>query len=462
MLIPFTRLFFLPALLALSLAGCSSYQPTKDVWKSTKDAWNTYISPAAEIDYSEKGSLSPSALELSKGMMAVDEQLRRLERAMMNADKPPTKSWVAAFMSDFPWLSGFAGVKYDGVILGQTPAPPQKQLDFIPLLYEDKKQSNRALRACVQNNVLGPEVMLAVPLYDGADFLGVLVAYFDMRTLVQFCGAPSGIVILAPQALLWPGKYEYGATPLSGTDWKEVVTKSSSGECKNAAGSFYYIVRWFANLPLVFSVCQSGSFPDGDGNPDQGLRYFPQEAEKLPPPPRPERKSRKNIDDGQQMTPTAAANIEGSPAQPASGAPAHDIQPGSSESVLLKGKAGTNSRVRERRLEGEDVPVERTQRPRRVQETAAPARKTQPETPDPESATPISGPRLPDGRPSPFGPPGEKTTPQAEEKETFGASRTTDGETNDNDADKPSEPKQPDTQQAPTLPGGRPSPFGPR
>ena len=85
---------------------------------------------------------------------------------MLNADKPPTREWITTFFASFPWISGFAGVKYDGTILGQEPATSMKELDFIPLLYEDKKQNSRALRADVQNTPLGPEIMLAAPLYE--------------------------------------------------------------------------------------------------------------------------------------------------------------------------------------------------------------------------------------------------------------------------------------------------------
>lgn len=93
-----------------------------------------------------------------------------------------------------------------------------KELDFIPLLYEDKKQNSRALRGDVQNTPLGPEIMLAAPLYDGVDFLGIVVAYFDMRALMQYSGNPENLVILSPHALLWPGKYDFAATPLAGVN----------------------------------------------------------------------------------------------------------------------------------------------------------------------------------------------------------------------------------------------------
>ena len=145
------------------VAGCSSYQPTKNVWKGTKDVWYTYVSPPASVDYGEKGDLSPRALALTNCMMGLDVELGRFERTMINADKPPTRQWMDSLFAAHPWLDGFAGVKYDGTLLGQEPANPLKQLDFIPLLYEDKKQGSRALRAGVQQTPMGPEVMLAAP-----------------------------------------------------------------------------------------------------------------------------------------------------------------------------------------------------------------------------------------------------------------------------------------------------------
>jgi hypothetical protein len=91
-------------------AGCSSYQPTKNAWKSTKGFWNAYVSPPASVNYDDKNDLGPMATALSTSMINIDMELNRLERLMENADKPPTKAWVAGLFSSFPWVSGFAGV----------------------------------------------------------------------------------------------------------------------------------------------------------------------------------------------------------------------------------------------------------------------------------------------------------------------------------------------------------------
>jgi hypothetical protein len=496
----YARYFSLLLVAVLWLTGCSSYQPTKNIWKSTKGFWNTYVSPPASVDYEEKGALSPQALAMTNSMMGLDLELSKLERVMMNADKPPTREWVTNLFASFPWLDGFAGVKYDGTVLGQEPATPLKQVDFIPLLYEDKKQSTRALRADVQNTPLGPEVLLAAPLYDGTDFLGVVAAYFDMRTLLQYSQSPENIVILSPQALLWPGKYDFAATPLAGVNWDEVTAKSSSGTCTNATGVFYYMVRYLGNLPLVFAVQQSGTFPEGSGDVSQGLAFFPKVREKLPPPPLPERKNKADLSKSLALPSATPAAPEAAMAPSAEAAPhaqggsANDIQPGSHDSVLLKKqRQAEKAKVRERQLEGANAPVERVEHPR-----TRPAPKPEPKLPPAKGLNldeDLDMPTLPGGRPSPFGPHDDAAQPEAAPAKEGAAAPATAAPraqgasaapaatgapaAAEKTADKPAaasatspaskaqpeaEQKKDDTGIEPpaTLPGGRPSPFGPR
>ena len=509
---------FLVLLLTAFLCGCNSFQPTKNVWKTTKGLWNTYVSPPASVDYEEKGNLPPQALALSTSMIGIDVELGKLERVMQNADKPPTREWLNGLFSSFPWLSGFAGVKYDGTILGQEPAGGLKELDFIPLLYEDKKQNSRALRADVEPSPLGPEIMLATPLYDGVDFLGIVVAYFDMRALMQYSENPQDMVVLCPSALLWPGKYDFAATPLAGLDWSEIVKHSSAGTCTNATGSFFYLVRYLGNLPLVFAVPEKGAFPEGNGDVQQGAQFFPQEREKLPPPPMPERAKKEEGAvpafepaaeaagsaelEGAPSAPTPADAVSGAEAAPRTGKAPNDIEPGSRDSVLLKGKARERRRVQERQLEGENVQVERVQRPRRA---AAP--KPQPKAPALELIPDEEMPSLPGGRPSPFGPREEQTAParpspfgpreaatpeaaapaEASEAAEPAAEAASQGApapaaTREPEAAPPAPATEPKAEPAPEAkpeaaapadnteparepaltPGGRPSPFGPR
>lgn len=439
----YVRYFFLLAFAASLVTGCSSYQPTKNVLKSTKSFWYTYVSPPATVDFEEKGNLSPQALSLTNSMMGIDVELTRLERTMLNADKPPTREWLASFLTSFPWVNGFAGVKYDGTILGQEPANPIKPLDFIPLLYEDKKQSTRALRADVQNTPFGPEILLASPLYDGVEFLGVVVTNFDIRSLMQYSHTPQDVVILSPQALLWPGKYDFASTPLAGVNWDEVVTKSTAGTCSNVNGTFYYNVRFLGNVPLIFAVPVTGNFPQGNGSVEQGLAFFPKDRPKLTPPPHEVRKNKNRFEEGLNVDVTpeqATASPEQASAKPAGGA---DIQPGSNDSMLLKQKKAERRKVQERQLAGENAPVDRTP-------SASAPKKSQEKppvglgiAPDEESAT------LPGGRPSPFGPKDGEEAAKPADNSAAQPDAKTDSATPSGDS--PTE-----------LPGGRPSPFGPR
>lgn len=465
------RLSCLLLFAALSF-GCSSYQPTKNVWKGTKNLWYTYVSPPASVDYDDKGTLSPRALALTNSMMGIDVELGKLERVMLNADKPPTREWMTSFFSSFPWMSGFAGVKYDGTILGREPASSMKELDFIPLLYEDSKQNSRALRGDVQSTPLGPEVLLATPLYDGVDFLGIVVAHFDFRALLQYSQSPQNIVVLSPYALLWPGDYDFASTPLAGINWSEAVTKSSSGTCSNANGSFFYMVRYLGNLPLVFAVAENDNFPKGDGSLEQGLAFFPGERENLPPPPMPERKDSKTVQNMPSFEAQQSAEQLQQNAAPARHDAATDIQPGNQGSVLMQQKRPTRkSNVQERQLDGENIEVERVQpvRKRKV------VNKSDTKPSAGESRSNNSDSVLPAERPSPFGPRENVAPPSIKMPSPFGPA-----DSREKSAERPSSPDaskaepssggqevertKEGSQVTPpaTLPGGRPSPFGPK
>lgn len=389
---------FLALLAAASLAaGCSSYQPTKNVWKTTKNFWYTYVSPPAEVDYGEKGDLSPRALALTTCMMGIDVELGKLERVMLNADKPPTREWLDGVFNDFPWINGVAGIRSDGEIIGQEPPASLKQIDYIPLLYEDKKQSSRALRADVQASPLGPEVVLASPLYDGVAFLGLVAVHFDMRNLMRYATSPEDIVILSPLGLLWPGRFDYASTPLAGVRWDEAVQRSSSGTCTNQAGSFYYMVRYFGNLPLVFAVVESGSFPAGSEEKNQA--YYPKQRDKLPPPPLPERKPdafsqpfgapEGGVPEPEAPTPAASDTGVSLPGAP----------------LLQAPEAAPQSRgqVRERPLGGENVKVDRPLRERRIRRLQIDPRALE-VAPIPEPGESFEAPDEVVTRPSPFGP----------------------------------------------------------
>ena len=412
------------------MAGCSSYQPTKNVWKGTKSLWYTYASPPASVNYDDKGDLSEGALRLSQCMISLDKELTRLERVMLNADKPPTQEWVSNFVITFPWVNGISGVKYDGTILGQEPPTPVKELDYIPLLYEDKKQRRNALRGDVQITPLGPEVLLAAPLYESGNFLGIVCAHFDMRTLATQSQAAEQLVVLSPYALLWAGSYDFANTPLAGVDWQKVCEQSSSGSCSNSLGKFLYQVRYLGNLPIIFAIAESGSFPKGNGSVEQGLAFFPKDRPKLSPP----------------VFETKEMSDKGVPAfvKPEELVP--DLPPPEPEPEIQKPKP--QKVVQRRRVE------RRRQTPRVIY--IEPPRETKPVkvNADLDLGPDVKGPTLPGGRPSPF-----SGGPQKTEKPADAAPPEKPAEPQPKPAVDTPKSTEPATQPK-MLPGGRPSPFG--
>ncbi len=439
-------LFFLAAALVMNF-GCSRFQSTKNMWKGTKDLWYEYVSRPAEIDYSEIGSLNETEQALVNGMMSIDIELARLERLMSNADRTPTRAWADQFFAEVPWVEGFAGIRADGQVLGNIPAPDREpvDLDWVPLLYEPEKQSSRALRGDVQFGPAGPEVLLAATLYDGVDFVGVIACYFKMTNLIDRAKNSGNLVILTPMALLWSG-YDYGSTPMAGENWNELVTKKVAGTLSNSNGTFAYRVRWLANLPIIFCVPESGNFPTvADGGLAGSEKYFPVREKKPVPELKPRGKDLFNTGRGAFIPPQ-----EGHEAAAGDGTGyAGDAGPGS---MRLQEPQATQpqSRVRERDL-GSDTTYQRPARERRQvrrQPIIIPDMPEEDYTPPPQIQMP-----------SPFGP---------------GRDAPADSETGDVSTTTPEETTAPETSEAPAadsrpeverdtplLPGGRISPFGP-
>lgn len=244
--------------------GCSHSQTVKDAWKGTRNFWYEYANVPASIDYDQTGDIEKGYRLLAQRMIVIDERLSDLERSMTNADKPPTQAWLLDFTKRFPWLTGFAGVRADGQVIGQQPPTPLKPVDYPALLKEDPK-APRALRAQVQNTPLGPDVFLATPLFDGDKPLGVVVCNFDMRGLVRLAPEPDELLIFTPDTILHSGKYDFSATPLASIDWAKEIRSDSYGYAGTEAAGFAWMVRYFADQPIIFATHVAGDFPAGQG-----------------------------------------------------------------------------------------------------------------------------------------------------------------------------------------------------
>ena len=241
-------------------AGCSTNQTVKNTWKGTKSFWYSYVNVPAAIDYSDKGKIPAYETLFSKAMMGIDVQLLALERTMQNADKPPTPEWLNAFFTQFPWVDGITGLDGEGGVVGEA-GRAVKKIDYAPLFENDPKQNLHALRGHVQDADNAPTVLLAVPLHDGPDFLGLVVVYFEMSSLMRYSDAPEHLIITSPDGMLWSGS---SAGTLPNADWKVVLRSSASGTISDGSGAYQWVSRFLGNYPLVFAMQKtaSGKMPE--------------------------------------------------------------------------------------------------------------------------------------------------------------------------------------------------------
>lgn len=246
------------------VSGCGT-----SVWKSTKDLYTEYLNPPASIDYGDKGTLSEAEAALAVRMRGIDSQLSLLERHLENADRSPSPESVALLFNQFPWISGFAAVDSTGDVLVQEPPMGLKELDFSRIVETGSRGNTvRGLRAMVQDTPLGPEVFAAVPVYNSAELMGLVVTHFDMRALVPFGQQPEDMVVLSPEAVLWPGRFAMESTPLLGKDWRSMVKSSVTGTVSNDTGNFLWVARFLGAEPLIFAVPISGSFMENPAGMD--------------------------------------------------------------------------------------------------------------------------------------------------------------------------------------------------
>ncbi len=242
------------------LGGCSTFDST---WKSTKAFYGEYINPPAKIDYEDKGVLNDAETRLASRMVGIDIQLEQLERFLQNADRPPTGESVAILFHRFPWLSGLAAVDAEGTVLAQEPPAAMKELDFSRMLEQKPRGGElRGLRGLVEDTPLGPEVLTGIPVYSGSEMMGLLVAHFDMRSLLTYTSGAEDLVVLSPQGILWPGRFVVDATPLTGQDWNEITRDSTHGTVSNKTGSFIWMARFIGEQPLIFATPSEGQFPE--------------------------------------------------------------------------------------------------------------------------------------------------------------------------------------------------------
>ena len=83
---------------------------------------------------------------------------------------------------------------------------------------------------------------------------GLVVAHFDVRSLVKLSPNPEELVILAGEKVLWSGKYQFESTPFAQINWQQMLGEESYGVVTESGNSYTWLVRYLGDVPIVFGT----------------------------------------------------------------------------------------------------------------------------------------------------------------------------------------------------------------
>ncbi len=278
------------------LSGCSTIRST---WKDTKKVYKDYLDVDPTIDLTDEGITDKGLQKLAKLFSPVDQRLETFTRVYYTQDNPPEPEWCTQFLADFPWLSGMAVVGKDGAVRLQEPAVALRTLDFAPLLELEDRLSKRKIAVNSTVDDLGALVYVAAPFFENNEYAGIIVSWFEPRTIVEASPSPNELFILQPDAVLWSADQPETAESLVSAGWTEILKSEVQGERDIAGKRYVWQARYLGQLRLLYltempaamepkpatePAPPAGAVP-GEGQGVEGGQGVPQgPGEPLPPP----------------------------------------------------------------------------------------------------------------------------------------------------------------------------------
>ncbi len=238
------------AIMALALlSGCSTISNT---WKDTKKVYKDYIDVDPTVDLTDEGITDKGLQKLARLFGPVDQRLETFTRVYYTQDNPPEPEWCTQLLADFPWLSGMAVVNKDGAVRLQEPAVALRSLDFAPILEVEDRLSKRKLVAYTKVDDLGALVYVAAPFFENNEYAGIIVSWFEPRTLVEASPSPDELFVLQPEEVLWPGGQPETAQGLVSAPWADILKSEVQGERDIAGKRYVWQARYLGQLRLLY------------------------------------------------------------------------------------------------------------------------------------------------------------------------------------------------------------------
>lgn len=240
--------FAIPAVFVLTLTlltpGCGGIMELRDRY------WPTGPSEY-EMKVTDK-DLEKLQLELVQNIYPVDSQLYLLLRRLSVKDGYPAREWKENLVLNFPWISGVTVLDRESSVLSRYPGDGIKQLEYTPLFPRALDLPLGQTMLEVEETPFGPEVMLAVAVYQDFQIEGLTVVHFDPRSFVAESADPDEIVIICRGKVVWPGQYQELQEALEQVEWMELARKRISGKIELDKGSFFWFARAVGQDWLIY------------------------------------------------------------------------------------------------------------------------------------------------------------------------------------------------------------------
>ncbi|MEF3697600.1 hypothetical protein [Desulfolutivibrio sp.] len=247
-----TTVLLAVAALCLGLAsGCST---ARNTWKDTKKLYKEYVDTDPTIDLTDEGITDPALQKLARLFGPVDQRLEMFIRVYYTQDNPPEAEWCEQLLRDFPWLSGVAVVNKDGSIRMQQPLIAMRPLEFGPILDNENRYTKRGLAATASVDDMGPIIYVGAPFFENNEYAGAIVSWFEPRNIVEASPAPDELIMLQPEAVLWPAASsgEGAGQGFLSANWAEVLKTEVQGEIQAGGGRYVWQSRYIGQMPILY------------------------------------------------------------------------------------------------------------------------------------------------------------------------------------------------------------------
>lgn len=242
--------------ITLMLFACAAPgEPT--LWDNTKELYYTYINRTTYISYDAFVELNDAETILATNLIRVGESLTKFEQAFEVLQQPPQAAGLQNLFTQAPWLSGAVLIDAYGTITGSIPEQYPLDLDFTAFIELTEGKNKRDIRVLIQTVSATNVVLVGRPVFDNSGtLLGIFIAYFDIRALLEYSQLDPSIFILAGNTPLWTGDLDIDETPLADFDFAKASSKQVKGTRSNKQGRALWINRYLYKEPLIFAIMQ--------------------------------------------------------------------------------------------------------------------------------------------------------------------------------------------------------------